>query len=345
MLNSTQRIRALLTGREIDRTPIAGWFHMPLVDQNVTDFTREIINTTDYYGWDFLKIMSNGHYPTAAYGGKIKYSTNSEKWNGDIYDYPVKQCADLEKLSVLTRDNAVFRHELAIVSELYSHYRGDIPLIATIFNPITFLQELISSLNPAPVLELICNNRALIHKTLKVLLETNLMLIDAFVEKKADGIFYVNQFASRNVVNAELFDEFSLPYDEEILRYLDNKTWFNIIHLHGTGGLYFEKYTNLPFQAFSWECCPSNTDANHTDSLTKVKAMFNKVLITGIDQNTDFISPENDRAAVKRTLQMRYANALRENGGNRFIFAPGCALPLNTPRYFFRLIKDVVECK
>ena len=42
MMTGTQRIKALLDGSPIDRTPIGGWYHMPLVDRNVTDFTREI---------------------------------------------------------------------------------------------------------------------------------------------------------------------------------------------------------------------------------------------------------------------------------------------------------------
>ena len=56
MMTGTQRIKALLDGSPIDRTPIGGWYHMPLVDRNVTDFTRELIASTDLNKWDFIKI-------------------------------------------------------------------------------------------------------------------------------------------------------------------------------------------------------------------------------------------------------------------------------------------------
>ena len=82
MMTGTQRIRALLEGGPIDRTPIGGWYHMPLVDRNVTDFTRELIASTDLNRWDFIKIMTNGHFYTEAYGGEIDFSRTYNRWNG-----------------------------------------------------------------------------------------------------------------------------------------------------------------------------------------------------------------------------------------------------------------------
>ena len=68
MMTGTQRIKALLDGSPIDRTPIGGWYHMPLVDRNVTDFTRELIASTDLNKWDFIKIMTTGLLDFADHG-------------------------------------------------------------------------------------------------------------------------------------------------------------------------------------------------------------------------------------------------------------------------------------
>ena len=48
--------------KPVDRVGISGWVHMPMVDRNVKDFTKATIDFTDNMNWDFIKLMSNGHY-------------------------------------------------------------------------------------------------------------------------------------------------------------------------------------------------------------------------------------------------------------------------------------------
>lgn len=82
-----ERIKALLEGKPIDRSPIASWYHFPLVDHNITDFSRALICSTDFFGWDFIKIMTCGHFMTEAYGADITYSTNPQQWYGTVHRY------------------------------------------------------------------------------------------------------------------------------------------------------------------------------------------------------------------------------------------------------------------
>lgn len=32
-MNSMQRVKAMVEGKEVDRIGVAGWYHMPLLDQ------------------------------------------------------------------------------------------------------------------------------------------------------------------------------------------------------------------------------------------------------------------------------------------------------------------------
>ena len=61
-MTHTERIRNMVEHKPVDRVGISGWVHMPMVDRNVKDFTKATIDLTDNMNWDFIKLMSNGHY-------------------------------------------------------------------------------------------------------------------------------------------------------------------------------------------------------------------------------------------------------------------------------------------
>ena len=73
-----------------------------------------------------------------------------------------------------------------------------------------------------------------------------------------------------------------------------------------------------------------------------MRAKTDKIIIAGFDQDHDFITPENDREAVKAVLKRRFLEAEKENGSNRFIFAPGCCLA-HGGSYLNALIYEVAE--
>lgn len=344
-MNGTERIQALLQGKAIDRTPIGGWYHMPLVDRNVRDFTEELIMSTDSNHWDFMKIMTNGHYYTEAYGGEIDFSKELTKWYGTIKDYPVKGAAEAVNLPILKADNPVFHRELEVLKRLKDYYRNRIPLVATIFNPLTALQECAGSLDAAPMKRLMEEAPEALHKGLEVMTKTNMNYLDALFAEGIDGIFLANQYSMAHIISDEQYEEFCVPYEKQIIEHCKGKTWFNMAHAHGDSDLRIEKYYDYgmnEIQALNWENCPANIPDEKITSIKKVRGKTDKILIAGIDQNHDLDSPENDRQAVKALLVKRFQAALKENGSNRFIFAPGCAM---TPggSYLNRLIYEVAE--
>lgn len=100
-------------------------------------------------------------------------------------------------------------------------------------------------------------------------------------------------------------------------------------HIHGSRNLRMDRYLSYSddvLQSLNWESCPTGVPANEVASIADIRPKTNKVLIAGIDQDSDFITPENDREAVKAVLTRRFQTAMAENGSNRFIFAPGCCL-------------------
>lgn len=344
-MTGEERIRALVEGDPIDRTPVGGWYHMPMVDRNVTDFTRMLIASTDFNHWDFIKIMTNGHYYTEAYGGDIEFSGESEKWYGKIKKYPIESAEDAANLSVLSADNPVFDRELKVLRNLKEHYGSSVPMLATIFNPLTAVQECAGSLNPEPMKRLMKENPEALHKALKSMTKTNMNYLDALFEEKIDGIFLANQYSMAHILTEEQYEEFCAPYEKEIIDYCKGKTWFNMAHVHGNANLKIEKYYdygNDVIQALNWENCPADTKEEEVMTIASVRKATDKIIIAGIDQEHDFYTADNRREDVKNTLVRRFKTAMQENGSNRFIFAPGCAMkPSGT--YLDSLIFEVAE--
>ncbi|MCB6366762.1 hypothetical protein LI291_11320 [Intestinibacillus massiliensis] len=343
-MTKTERLRAMVEKKPFDRIGLSGWVHMPMVDRNVRDFTKATIDFTDNNDWDFVKLMSNGHYFADAYGAKIRWRNDPKEWSGEFLEYPVKTPEDVANLPVIDPDtNAVFQREIQLAKNVCGHYHGDVPVLATIFTPLTWLQEMISSTNPAPVMQLMAEHPQYVHKALEALLETNKKLLDRMIEAGIDGIFLSTQWGCRDLISKAAQDEFCHPYDLELLNYIKGRTWFNMFHIHYCENLTFGEYLDYPIQALNWENCTRIPDMSKLTSIKQVREMTDKVLIGGIDQHHDFHNAENDRDAIKETLRRRLVTALEECGDSRFIFAPGCALPMDVDRYVFTLMREVVE--
>ncbi|WP_437890657.1 uroporphyrinogen decarboxylase family protein [Phytobacter sp. V91] len=340
-MSATSRIKALLAGEQLARPAIAGWLHLPLVDRSPEAFIRETIRLTDENQWDFVKVMSNGHYLAEAYGADIQFSDDPTQWSGVFRRYPVASVGDLATLPVLGVDNPVLAREIAIVRGLVAHYRGEVPIIATLFTPLTWLQELTQSTRPEPILAFLRQHPDAVRHALDAVLQTNLNFLDALLEAGIDGIFLATQFARSDLLSAEEFHAFSLPYDEALLNHVKDKTWFNILHVHGEHHLLFEPYLNYPVQAFNWENVPHGVSDDLRTGVADLRARTDKLLITGIDQHQDFHVGGGDREAVKARLAQRLTQLREESGDRGIIFAPGCALPLDSDKRLFGLLAQL----
>ncbi|MBQ1522488.1 MAG: hypothetical protein IIZ74_06965 [Erysipelotrichaceae bacterium] len=344
MMTSTERIKAMINHQPFDRIGVAGWVHMPFVDHNVTDMTRATIMVTDYCGWDFVKIMTTGHYVPEAFGADITLSKDPTHWNGTIHRYPITNLEELKNMPVLTKDNWVFKREVAIAKNLVEHYKGTKPVIATIFTPLTCLQEMMERGTHKKTIPLMENHKEEVHEALRKLVETNKNYLDALInEAHIDGIFYAHQYITTNVITSELFDEFCTPYDLELLDYIKDRTWFNVLHVHGENNLMFDKAMLYDVQAYSWENCVPGLESDTISTVAKVRAMTDKLLITGLARHYDYYNDDNNRDELKEFFRKRLLTVLNESQDKRVVFAPGCALPMDVDRYVFTLMKEVVE--
>ena len=172
-----------------EELPIVGWFHFPLADPVADDFYAETVNTATAGHWDLIKIMTCGNYMSVAYGADYEFSTNPQKWDGVFHSHPITSAEDAGKLGVLDATNDTLAAEVAVDGRIVDTYKDKKPVLATLFDPLSWVQELSTPMNPDWTLELMRSDPKALTHALEALQETNDHFLDALIDKGIDGIF------------------------------------------------------------------------------------------------------------------------------------------------------------
>ena len=340
--NGTQSydlLKELVASKKLgEKIPVTGWFHFPLADADAEDFIAETERQTAELRWDFVKIMTNGNYLPIAYGAQYDWSTNPQKWDGEFHSHPIASAQDAAELPVLDAREGILDREVEIARRLVEHYRGKKPVIATLFDPISWVQELSTPLDPRYVLELLQTNPKALEHALEAIQQTNENFLERLIEVGVDGIFYSVKFSTAQLLTPEQHARYVLPYVGRTNKQLAGRTWFNLLHVHGDADLYFDDLLQFDsFNALNWE---SEAPVEGVTSIAELRAKTDKVLIAGIDQHRDF---DGTAAQVRERLQGRLESALAQNAGGAFVFGPGCTLPLDRDSWLFGQIAEVAQ--
>lgn len=341
-MNSYERVKAMTQGRAPDHPGIAGWMHLPLVDRCIPDFVRTTIYNQQENQWDFVKIMYNGLYFTEAFGQKIHFSTHEDQWQSTILKHVIEHPAEFSKLRPADVKTGPLARELEATKRIVDHFKGNVPVIATVFTPLTWASEMYCGFQRPEMMTAAMEYSAQdLHHGLEVITETNIRFCEELGKAGVDGIFYATHYCSRALINQQQHEEFGRRYDFPVLEALGSGAWFNLLHLHTMEQIMLEEFKDYPVQAFNWEDIRGTGKGRI--SLEEGRRITDKILVGGMDQHLDLLSPQNDREAVKRVLLQRIREAVRQAGADRLIFGPGCAFPNTIPQYRYHLIAEAME--
>lgn len=93
----------------------------------------------------------------------------------------------------------------------------------------------------------------------------------------------------------------------------------------------FKALEDYPVHAINWH------DQTSTISLKEARKLTDKILIGGIDEHGILAkgTEEELRAHLKESLQ--------QVDGHKFIFGPGCVIPLSIPEERLELVRSIVQ--
>jgi uroporphyrinogen decarboxylase len=312
-MTKRERVLAALGRRHVDRPPVAFWRHVPDVDHTARGLADAMLAFQRAWDLDFIKIMSSGVYCVEDWGCKVAYrgSPNGAK---TCTQHAVGQVSDWGKLKPLDPGQGALGRELEALRLILRGRSDDVPVLHTVFAPLTIARKLAGDRLLADLKE----HPDAVMAGLDVITDTVIRYVVAVVQAGADGIFYASQDASRDMLDDGQHARFSMPYSWRVLESLGSTPVFTVLHLHGRH-IYFDRKATLPVAAVNWH------DRLTAPSLGDALRRFTGAVVGGLNETETLLKgpPEAVTAQV--------ADAIQQTAGTGVIVAPGCVLPLATP--------------
>lgn len=309
MKTALERMKKLVGGDRVSQQPISMWKHFPMVDRDTEKVTKRISDFQKTNSWDFLKIPYNGLYSIEDWGSKIKWPTNDLEV-GQVVEPSITSPKDWSELETASVDAGALERELRTTGRLIELFGGTIPVIGTVFSPLTTAIKMTGE----AIFEHIASDAQLLHRGLEVITATTVNFVKSLVSLKVDGIFFATQLATKDRLDVEVYNEFGRGYDLEVLRAAQG-AWFNMLHIHGSQPM-FQELENYPVAAINWH------DRITSVSLRDGRKMTDKILIGGVDENNTLAN------GTEADIEAEAREAVSQDPDGRLILGPGCVVPL-----------------
>lgn len=319
-------MEAVVRGDAPDRTPVALWRHFPVDDQRAETMAAAHLNFQYTFDFDFLKVT-----PASGY---FLYDWGLESvWKGHPHgtrEYRkrvIHKAEDWEKLQPLDPHKGHLGEQLKALTILTETLGPDVPVVHTIFNPISQAKKLVGDD------QLMFHMREYptqFHRGLEIITECSKDFVDAVIhETGAAGIFFAVQHAQSSLLTPDEYIEFGRAYDIPLLQAASDG-WLNLLHLHGNN-VYFDLLADYPVEVVNWHDLETKPD------LTTALEIFPGTVCGGMRQEDTVNLGTPEKVAEEARA------AMAATGGKRFILGTGCVAPTTTPFGNLMAARKVVE--
>lgn len=334
------RVHAALKGRPRDRVPVAAWKHLIPEERREKDFVEASVAFAREFDWDWLKINPRAVYYSEIFGASYDYDAYAGVLPR-LVSSPLQKPADLVRITPATPNNAVIAEQLRVVAAVRKAL-PDVPMIQTVFSPLSILQFLLQGLNPPGagltpdsnyrvLHEILQDHSRRAHDALSAITETLQGYVEKLIGAGVDGVFFAIVRLAREgaLTNAE-FKEFEKPYDLQTLHSARRGT-FNVLHICGQR-VYFEAVEDYPVHAVNWA---ARGGTNPT--LAEAQKRLDKAVMGGVDDGEDFIRAGADG------IRAQVAEAIATAGDGRLLVSPGCSVEVDAPASSLKALRAAAE--
>ena len=299
-MTGRKRVEAALAMSVTDRPPVGAWGHTYREEWSPEELAGITVERARRFGWDYVKFQPRASSFAEAFGSV--YHPPGHRLRGPILIRPA--VPNLEAWS-----------SVAVANRKARELGPDVPVIQTVFSPVTVGGYLVGKSQSRVVREL-RKHPDMVGPALERIAEALVDFTRRSVRAGAAGIFYaISGYAGRKVMPEDVYRDLVLPYDQGVLNALPAKAWFNAVHLCGSN-LNFGLARDLPGQAVSWSI---HNQGN--PSLTEGQKIAGRAVMGGLSQRATLVygPPARIRSEVSR--------AVKETDGRGLIVAPGCSVP------------------
>jgi len=311
-MNGRRRVEAALAMSVADRPPVGAWGHTYREEWSPPDLAAITVERARRFGWDFVKFQPRASSFAEAFGSL--YHPSGHRLRGPILIQPA--VPDLESWgSVRVVNRKALDDQVESIRMVARELGPDVPVIQTVFSPITVGGYLVGKSQSRVVREL-RKHPEIVGPVLERIADALADFSRSSVAAGAAGIFYaISGYAGRKVMSEDVYRDLVLPYDEAVLRGLPSGAWFNAVHLCGSN-LNFGLARDLPSQAVSWSI---HNQGN--PSLAEGREVAGRAVMGGLSQRSTLVygPPSKIKTEAER--------AVEETGGRGLLLAPGCSVP------------------
>jgi uroporphyrinogen decarboxylase len=290
-MTKIERMRAALSGAEIDRPPFSVWYHFGLQHAPAERTAQTHLEFFEAYGLDWLKVMNDYSYPMPR-GVET-----------------VAEVRDLKRLTPLDVRQGQLGEQLEAVRLIGLELRGKALVVDTVFNAWNTLRRSVLKEAMVPFMQ---EHPAELEAVLTIVNDNLIRYAIASLHGGASGIFFSVPATSESVT-PEQYERFMRPFDLAFLEAIRPFGECHILHAHGSG-LYLDRLLDYPVHAISW------ADRESGPPLTVMRKLTPRALVGGLD-HVNF--PYTSAARVREQIR----SAIEEAGPRKLLMAPGCAIP------------------
>lgn len=291
---------------------IAFWRHQPVADQTALTLAEATLGFHEAVGGDFVKLTPAGTYQAHAMGLR-------DKWDNDplgrrcITARPIQTPSDWLKLDTVDFGE----HEtncLEAATWLANRLAPNVPLLATIFSPVTQAMQLAGSetlgdhIRQAPTA---------VHQGLSCIEERTRRLTEAYGKCGVSGLYYVSQHHVQDTFVSSGLSPALSSIESRILSPLGDLS-LNIMHFHGA-----PLVPDLPILPRGWRVHYEwiSGNPNPRDWATHRPEQ----LVSGIP--TQVLQQGHSESARRTLIEQVTTNCTARNS----IISAACVLPLDFP--------------
>jgi uroporphyrinogen decarboxylase len=311
-MTGRERVKAAIAMGVADRPPVGAWGHTYREEWSPESLAAITVEKARQFGWDFVKFQPRASSFAEAFGSV--YKPAGHRLKGPVLVSPA--VPDVESWrSVRLVNPKVFDDQVRAIAMVARELGPDVPVIQTVFSPITVGGYLVGKSQSRVVREL-RKHPELVRPALERIADALVDFSRRSVEAGAAGIFYaISGYAGRGVMPESVYRELVLPYDVNVLSRLPREAWFNVVHLCGSN-LNFELAREMPAQVVSWSI---HNQGN--PSLAEGRKLSGRAVMGGLGQRASLLygPPTEVEAEARR--------AVAETGGRGLLLAPGCSVP------------------
>ncbi len=309
-MSKIDRVKAALRGEALDRPPYAFWTHLPGIDLDPQKLAAETAAFSQRYDLDFIKSMPNGLYCVEDWGCECDYSDIRRGGVAEVVRAAVNVDADWDRLEHVDVTRGAFGRELEHLTALVRQVGSGVPVLATVFSPLTIAGKLSSGLARGHV----DSDPQALARGLEVITEVTCAFTRAALERGCAGIFLAAQEATHATCGDAVYRQFGEPYDRRVAQTAKRAGgWFNAVHMHGEDIL-FDVLKDYDVDALNWhigETPPSVAEYRASGGTKPVLGGLQRGFIT-----------QRDRAGIGADID----RAIAHTGGRGLLIAPACVI-------------------